>query len=83
MNVNHVCACIGEFMQLGTKEEEDQRFNEYMRKNYRKTGSLIANSCKAVSAFNQLKLLVFKSDQWLIRKANFLIFRQLEFNSDV
>ena len=40
---------IGEFMQLGTRGEEEQRFNHYMKKNYRKTGSLIANSCKAVS----------------------------------
>lgn len=35
-------------MQLGTKEHEDERFNHYIEKSYRKTASLIANSCKAV-----------------------------------
>jgi len=36
-------------MQLGSKEEETERFNHYMKKTYKKTASLIANSCKAVS----------------------------------
>jgi decaprenyl-diphosphate synthase subunit 1 len=39
----------GEFMQLGSKEEETERFNHYLKKTYKKTASLIANSCKAVS----------------------------------
>ena len=42
--------CItGEFMQLGSKEDENARFNHYLKKTYKKTASLIANSCKAVS----------------------------------
>lgn len=39
----------GEFMQLGSKETENERFSHYLTKNYRKTASLIANSVKAVS----------------------------------
>lgn len=43
----------GEFMQLGSKEEEDERYNHYMKKTFKKTASLIANSCKAVSLLSQ------------------------------
>lgn len=39
----------GEFMQLGSKEDEAERFNHYMKKTFKKTASLIAHSCKAVS----------------------------------
>lgn len=39
----------GEFMQLGSKETENERFAHYLTKTYRKTASLIANSVKAVS----------------------------------
>lgn len=39
----------GEFMQLGSKEGENERFTHYLTKTYRKTASLIANSLKAVS----------------------------------
>lgn len=39
----------GEFMQLGSKETENERFAHYFTKTYRKTASLIANSLKAVS----------------------------------
>jgi len=39
----------GEFMQLGSKEEEGERFNHYLKKTFKKTASLIDNSCKAVS----------------------------------
>ncbi|XP_041736261.1 all trans-polyprenyl-diphosphate synthase PDSS1 isoform X2 [Coregonus clupeaformis] len=39
----------GEFMQLGSKENENERFKHYLEKNFKKTASLIANSCKAVS----------------------------------
>lgn len=39
----------GEFMQLGSKESESERFTHYITKTYRKTGSLIANTLKAVS----------------------------------
>jgi geranylgeranyl pyrophosphate synthase len=40
----------GEFMQLGSKETENERFAHYLTKTYRKTASLIANSIKAVSS---------------------------------
>ncbi|KAL1006316.1 hypothetical protein UPYG_G00070710 [Umbra pygmaea] len=39
----------GEFMQLGSKEKEDERFKHYLEKTFKKTASLIANTCKAVS----------------------------------
>uniref|UniRef100_A0A8C8GUU6 Decaprenyl-diphosphate synthase subunit 1 n=1 Tax=Oncorhynchus tshawytscha TaxID=74940 RepID=A0A8C8GUU6_ONCTS len=39
----------GEFMQLGSKENEEERFKHYLDKTFKKTASLIANSCKAVS----------------------------------
>ncbi|XP_014774210.1 all trans-polyprenyl-diphosphate synthase PDSS1 isoform X2 [Octopus bimaculoides] len=38
----------GEFMQLGSKEDETERFNHYLTKSFKKTASLIANSCKAL-----------------------------------
>ena len=36
-------------MQLGSKENPDERFNHYLEKTYKKTASLIACCCKAVS----------------------------------
>ncbi|XP_068604122.1 all trans-polyprenyl-diphosphate synthase PDSS1 [Brachionichthys hirsutus] len=39
----------GEFMQLGSKENENERFKHYLEKTFKKTASLIANSCRAVS----------------------------------
>ncbi|XP_061661237.1 decaprenyl-diphosphate synthase subunit 1 [Syngnathoides biaculeatus] len=39
----------GEFMQLGSKENENERFEHYLDKSFKKTASLIAHSCKAVS----------------------------------
>nr|XP_024218333.1 decaprenyl-diphosphate synthase subunit 1 [Halyomorpha halys] len=41
--------CQGEFMQLGSKETENERFAHYLTKTYRKTASLIANSLKSVA----------------------------------
>ncbi|XP_066149723.1 all trans-polyprenyl-diphosphate synthase PDSS1 [Euwallacea fornicatus] len=38
----------GEFMQLGSKETENERFAHYLTKTYRKTASLMANSVKSV-----------------------------------
>jgi len=38
-------------MQLGSKEHPDERFNHYLEKTYKKTASLIACCCKAVSWF--------------------------------
>ena len=43
----------GEFMQLGSKEGAEERFQHYLVKTYKKTASLIANSCKAVTIFNK------------------------------
>lgn len=37
----------GEFMQLQTKEEENERFQHYLTKSFNKTASLMAYSCKA------------------------------------
>uniref|UniRef100_A0A8C6PDZ8 All trans-polyprenyl-diphosphate synthase PDSS1 n=1 Tax=Nothobranchius furzeri TaxID=105023 RepID=A0A8C6PDZ8_NOTFU len=39
----------GEFMQLGSKENQNERFKHYLEKTFKKTASLIAHSCKAVS----------------------------------
>lgn len=39
----------GEFMQLGAKETENERFAHYLTKTFRKTASLIANSLKSVN----------------------------------
>ncbi len=39
----------GELMQFGSKESENERFKHYTTKTYRKTASLIANSCKAIA----------------------------------
>ncbi|BES95971.1 decaprenyl-diphosphate synthase subunit [Nesidiocoris tenuis] len=39
----------GEFMQLGSKETENERFAHYLTKTYRKTASLMANSLKSRS----------------------------------
>nr|CAD7434622.1 unnamed protein product [Timema monikensis] len=39
----------GEFMQLGSKETENERFAHYLTKTYRKTASLLANSVKATA----------------------------------
>lgn len=44
----------GEFMQLGSKENENERFKHYLEKTYKKTASLMAHSCKAVCTFNKL-----------------------------
>ncbi|KAI8767884.1 decaprenyl-diphosphate synthase subunit 1 [Biomphalaria glabrata] len=43
----------GEFMQLGSKEDENERFSHYLKKTYKKTASLIANTCKAVAILGQ------------------------------
>ncbi|VDM15557.1 unnamed protein product [Hydatigera taeniaeformis] len=39
----------GEFMQLTSSTDENYRFHLYHEKTYKKTASLIANSCKAVT----------------------------------
>ncbi|KAF2881538.1 hypothetical protein ILUMI_24641 [Ignelater luminosus] len=54
----------GEFMQLGSKETENERFAHYLTKTYRKTASLIANSLKSVTMLaggdDQLSELTFQ-----------------------
>lgn len=39
----------GEFMQMSTKPGENQRFDHYINKSFKKTASLIAYTCKAVT----------------------------------
>ncbi|KAM3182301.1 hypothetical protein ACTXT7_012677 [Hymenolepis weldensis] len=39
----------GEFMQLASNYDENYRFHLYLEKTYKKTASLMANSCKAVT----------------------------------
>lgn len=39
----------GEFMQLGSRETENERFAHYLTKTYCKTASLIANSTKSIA----------------------------------
>jgi len=39
----------GEFMQMSTKPGENKRFDHYISKSFRKTASLIAYTCKAVT----------------------------------
>ncbi|XP_045207315.1 all trans-polyprenyl-diphosphate synthase PDSS1-like isoform X2 [Mercenaria mercenaria] len=43
----------GEFMQLGSKENDEERFNHYINKSFKKTASLLANSCKAVAVLGK------------------------------
>ncbi|XP_041372252.1 all trans-polyprenyl-diphosphate synthase PDSS1-like [Gigantopelta aegis] len=43
----------GEFMQLGSKEDEDERFAHYLKKTFKKTASLLANSCKATAVLGK------------------------------
>ena len=38
-------------MQLGARENKDERFAHYSEKTFKKTASLIAYSCQAVSLF--------------------------------
>jgi len=42
----------GEFMQLGARENEKERFTHYTNKTFKKTASLIAYSCQAVSVLS-------------------------------
>lgn len=46
----------GELMQLSTHTDDTRRFQAYLDKTYRKTASLIANSCKAVAMLTKPKL---------------------------
>ncbi len=47
----------GEMMQFGTKDNDSERFDHYLIKTYRKTASLIANSCKAVALLHNNEAL--------------------------
>ncbi|CDI98693.1 decaprenyl diphosphate synthase subunit 1 [Echinococcus multilocularis] len=44
----------GEFMQLTSNADENYRFHLYLEKTYKKTASLIANSCKAVTILSKV-----------------------------
>ncbi|XP_076437185.1 all trans-polyprenyl-diphosphate synthase PDSS1-like [Babylonia areolata] len=39
----------GEFMQLGSKEDENERFSHYLDKTFKKTASMLAASCQSVA----------------------------------
>ena len=39
---------VGEFMQLGSKDKTDERFQHYLTKTFKKTASLMAHCCKSV-----------------------------------
>ncbi|KAK7092512.1 all trans-polyprenyl-diphosphate synthase PDSS1-like [Littorina saxatilis] len=39
----------GEFMQLGSKEDENERFKHYLDKTFKKTASMLAASCQSVA----------------------------------
>ena len=40
---------LGEFMQMGSKEGVEERFQHYIQKTFKKTASLIAYTCQAVA----------------------------------
>ncbi|KAM7535147.1 hypothetical protein Aperf_G00000098838 [Anoplocephala perfoliata] len=44
----------GEFMQLASNSDENYRFYLYLEKTYKKTASLMANSCKAVTILSDV-----------------------------
>ncbi|XP_044236663.1 all trans-polyprenyl-diphosphate synthase PDSS1 isoform X2 [Ursus arctos] len=50
----------GEFLQLGSKENENERFAHYLEKTFKKTASLIANSCKAFPEMNAMIMRRFR-----------------------
>lgn len=39
----------GEFMQMGSREDPDERFTHYLTKTFKKTASLLAYTCKSVA----------------------------------
>jgi decaprenyl-diphosphate synthase subunit 1 len=41
-------------MQLGARENKDERFAHYSEKTFKKTASLIAYSCQAVSMYSYI-----------------------------
>lgn len=42
--------CIsGEFMQMGSREDPNERFTHYLDKTFKKTASLLAYTCRSVS----------------------------------
>lgn len=59
----------GEFMQLGSKETENERFAHYLQKTYRKTASLIANSLKSVKLLKKFTKLI---DQLVLCVGNYI-----------
>lgn len=58
----------GEFLQLGSKENENERFAHYLEKTFKKTASLIANSCKAVCFNSRLPRSQSSRDRIPVRK---------------
>ena len=58
-------------MQLGSKENENERFAHYLEKTFKKTASLLANSCRAVSSTVKLNTRFIA---WVIVFRTFLNF---------
>ena len=63
----------GELMQFGSKESENDRFQHYTTKTYRKTASLFANSCKSVA------LLLIEKEMNITKTENDLKLIQLSY----
>ena len=57
-------------MQLVSKDDIDERFNHYLMKTFRKTASLMANSCKSVC----ILFFVFISQFLSVNRFKFLSF---------
>lgn len=52
----------GEFMQMGSREDPDERFTHYLTKTFKKTASLLAYTCKSVSMHGLSSTIVFIFD---------------------
>lgn len=74
----------GEFMQMGSREDPDERFTHYLTKTFKKTASLLAYTCKSVALLsngsNELQEAAFQYGKNL-GMAFQLIDDVLDFNS--
>lgn len=52
----------GEVMQLGLAQDAEQRFSNYIKKSEAKTASLLSRSCKTVSVYTMLNVMLYS--QW-------------------
>ncbi|KAB7499728.1 Decaprenyl-diphosphate synthase subunit 1 [Armadillidium nasatum] len=63
----------GEFMQLGSKEKENERFNHYLKKSFNKTASLISFSCKAFPELNSMIMRRFQEPDDVSKALDYVI----------